>query len=142
VNISGATDPIAAGLPHRPPFIFVESVEEIEPGVQARCSKRFRKSEAFFRGHFPGNAIVPGVLLVEGLAQTAGLAVGKPGKTFLLTAIRSMKFLRPVRPDEPIDFVARKMGDIDGLVQCAVEARIGEELAVDGQIVLAEVRRF
>jgi 3-hydroxymyristoyl/3-hydroxydecanoyl-(acyl carrier protein) dehydratase len=53
-----------------------------------------------------------------------------------------MKFLRPVRPDEPIDFIARKMGDVNGLVQCAVEARIGKELAADGQIVLAEVRRF
>jgi len=76
------------------------------------------------------------------MAQTAGLAVGQPGKTFLLTAIRSMKFLRPVRPDEPIDFIARKMGYINGLVQCAVEARIGKELAVDGQIVLAEVSGF
>jgi 3-hydroxyacyl-[acyl-carrier-protein] dehydratase len=142
VNFPQTKDPIAAGLPHRPPFVFVESVEALEPGVQARCSKRFRESEPFFRGHFPGNAIVPGVLLVEGMAQTAGLAVGKPGKTFLLTAIRSMKFLRPVHPEEPINFIARKMGDIDGLVQCAVEARIGEELAVDGQIVLAEVRRF
>lgn len=142
MNVPGPTDPIAAGLPHRAPFVFVESVEALEPGVAARCAKRFRKSEPFFQGHFPGNAIVPGVLLVEGMAQTAGLAVGQPGKTFLLTAIRSMKFLRPVLPDEPIDFIARKMGDINGLVQCAVEARIGKELAVDGQIVLAEVSSF
>ena len=102
-------DPITLGLPHRPPFIFVESVDKLEAGRLAQCSKTFRKSESFFEGHFPGNAIVPGVLLVEGMAQTAGIAVGGPDKMFLLAAIRSMKFLRPVRPEEPIGFSARKL---------------------------------
>ena len=73
--------------------------------------------------------MVPGVLLVEGMAQTAGIAVGGPNKFFLLSAIRSMKFLRPVRPEEPIGFSARKLGDVGGLVQCAVEARVGEQLS-------------
>jgi 3-hydroxyacyl-[acyl-carrier-protein] dehydratase len=131
-------DPISAGLPHRAPFVFVESLQELEPGVLARCSKTFAKNETFFEGHFPGNAIVPGVLLVEGMAQTAGLAVGGPGKMYLLAGIRSMKFLRAVRPEETIGFTARKLGDIGGLVQCAVEARVGEELAAEGQIILSE----
>jgi 3-hydroxyacyl-[acyl-carrier-protein] dehydratase len=138
VNVSEAMDPISAGLPHRPPFVFVESVQELESGVCARCSKTFRKSESFFKGHFPGNAIVPGVLLIEGMAQTAGLAIGGPGKMYLLAGIRSMKFLRPVRPDEVIEFRARRLGDIGGLVQCAVEARVGEDLAAQGQIILTE----
>jgi 3-hydroxyacyl-[acyl-carrier-protein] dehydratase len=139
VNVSEAMDPISAGLPHRPPFVFVESVQELEPGVCAHCSKTFGKSESFFQGHFPGNAIVPGVLLVEGMAQTAGLAMGGPGKMYLLAGIRSMKFLRPVRPDEAIGFRARRLGDVGGLVQCAVEARVGEDLAAQGQIILTEV---
>jgi 3-hydroxyacyl-[acyl-carrier-protein] dehydratase len=134
-----AMNPISLGLPHRPPFIFVESVDKLEVGLAAECSKTFRKTESFFEGHFPGNAMVPGVLLIEGMAQTAGIAVGEPGKTFLLTAIRSMKFLRPVRPEELIGFSARKLGAIDGLVQCAVEARVGRHLAAEGQIILAEV---
>jgi 3-hydroxyacyl-[acyl-carrier-protein] dehydratase len=132
-------DPISLGLPHRPPFIFVESVERLEAGSIAECTKTFRKDESFFEGHFPGNAIVPGVLLVEGMAQTAGIAVGGPNKVFLLAAIRSMKFLRPVRPEEPIGFRATKMGDIGGLVQCSVEARVGLQLVAEGQIVLTEV---
>jgi len=139
VNVPDAIDPISAGLPHRPPFVFVESVQELEPGLLARCSMTFGKSESFFEGHFPGNAIVPGVLLVEGMAQTAGLAVGGPGKMYLLSAIRSMKFMRAIRPEEPIGFTARKLGDFGGLVQCAVEARVGEELAAEGQIILSEV---
>src|ERR1700733_3191784 len=132
-------DPISLGLPHRPPFIFIEVVDKLEPGSSAKCSKTFQKNENFFEGHFPGNAIVPGVLLVEGMAQTAGIAVGGPEKVFLLTAIRSMKFLRPVRPEEPIGFSARKLGDVGGLVQCAVEARVGQLLVAEGQIILTEV---
>src|SRR6202047_2819458 len=116
-------DPISLGLPHRPPFIFVESVVKLEAGLLSECSKTFRRSETFFKGHFPGNAIVPGVLLVEGMAQTAGIAVGGPQKLFLLAAIRSMKFLHLVRPEEPLGFRACKVGDVSGLVQFAVEAR-------------------
>src|ERR1700688_4071211 len=132
-------DPISLGLPHRPPFVFIEAVDNLEPGLTAECSKTFQKNETFFAGHFPGNAIVPGVLLVEGMAQTAGIAVGGPEKVFLLAAIRSMKFLRLVRPEEPIGFSARRLGDVGGLVQCAVEARIGQLLVAEGQIILAEV---
>ena len=132
-------DPISLGLPHRPPFVFIEVVDKLEPGLCAECSKTFRKDESFFAGHFPGNAMVPGVLLVEAMAQTAGIAVGGPDKLFLLAAIRSMKFLRPVRPEEPIAFKARKLGDVGGLVQCAVEARVGQLLVAEGQIILTEV---
>jgi 3-hydroxyacyl-[acyl-carrier-protein] dehydratase len=135
-------DPISLGLPHREPFIFVESVDKLETGLLAECSKTFSGTEPFFRGHFPGNAIVPGVLLVEGMAQTAGIAIGRPGKFFLLTAIRSMKFLRPVRPLEAIRFKAEKIGDVGGLVQCRVEARVGEGLAAQGHIVLAEAGKL
>jgi 3-hydroxyacyl-[acyl-carrier-protein] dehydratase len=131
-------DPKLYGLPHREPFIFIESVDQLEKGVFALCSKSFSAEEPFFKGHFPGNAIVPGVLLTEGMAQTAGIAAGGPGKSYLLTAIRSMKFLRPVRPGESIVFEARKVGDAGGLVQCAVLARIGKETVCEGQIILAE----
>ena len=138
-DISKMTDPISLGLPHREPFIFVESVDKLQAGLSAECSKTFLGTESFFQGHFPGNAIVPGVLLVEGMAQTAGIAIGEPGKLFLLTAIRSMKFLRPVRPLQAICFRAEKIGDAGGLVQCVVEAWVGKDLAAQGQVILAEV---
>jgi 3-hydroxyacyl-[acyl-carrier-protein] dehydratase len=134
-------DPLSCGLPHREPFIFVDSVDNLEAGRLAVCSKTFRKTDSLFDGHFPGNAIVPGVLLVEGMAQTAGIAVGAPGKMFLLAAIRSMKFLRPVRPEEPLIFRACKVGEAGGLVQCSVEARVGEDQVAEGQIVLVEASR-
>jgi 3-hydroxyacyl-[acyl-carrier-protein] dehydratase len=139
IRYDGRMDPISLGLPHREPFIFVESVNSLEAGRLAESSMTFRKTDSLFDGHFPGNAIVPGVLLVEGMAQTAGIAVGAPGKMLLLTAIRSMKFLRPVRPEEPLSFRACKVGDVGGLVQFAVEAKVGQDLVAAGQIVLTEV---
>jgi 3-hydroxyacyl-[acyl-carrier-protein] dehydratase len=130
-------DPLSLGLPHRPPFIFIDEVEKLEAGLQAEARKQFGGEEPFFQGHFPGNPIVPGVLLAEAMAQTAGIAIGGPGKTFLLTAIRSMKFLRPIRPREEIHFRAKRVGEAGGLVQCAVEARVEGELVAEGQLILA-----
>jgi 3-hydroxyacyl-[acyl-carrier-protein] dehydratase len=134
-------DPIAYGLPHRDPFIFIDSVEQLERGVYAESSKSFSGDEPFFAGHFPGNAVVPGVLLTEGMAQTAGIAVGGPDQTFLLTAIRSMKFMRVVRPRENIRFVAKKVGEVGGLVQCAVAARVGDALVAEGELILARTEK-
>ncbi|HEY4781894.1 MAG TPA: 3-hydroxyacyl-ACP dehydratase FabZ family protein [Chthoniobacterales bacterium] len=130
-------DPSSLGLPHRPPFVFIDEVEKLEIGLQAEARKRFLGEEPFFQGHFPGNPIVPGVLLAEAMAQTAGIAIGGPGKMFLLTAIRAMKFLRPIRPQEEIHFRAKRVGEVGGLVQCAVEARVQGELVAEGQLILA-----
>jgi 3-hydroxyacyl-[acyl-carrier-protein] dehydratase len=130
-------DPLSLGLPHRAPFIFIDEIEKLEAGLQAVARKQFSGEEPFFQGHFPGNPIVPGVLLAEAMAQTAGIAIGGPGKMFLLTAIRAMKFLRPIRPREEIHFRAKRVGEAGGLVQCAVEARVKGELVAEGQLILA-----
>src|SRR3954468_14157994 len=101
------------GLPHRPPFVFVKEVVNVGPGVAAECATCFDPNDPMFAGHFPGNPIVPGVILTEALAQTAGIAAAsgyaeteKP--LFLLSAIRTMKFLQAVRPGKEIDLRAEK----------------------------------
>jgi len=131
-------DPIACGLPHREPFVFIEKVVELVPAERAACSKTFSDNEPFFRGHFPGDPLVPGVILTEALAQTAGLAAGKPGKSFRLSAIKLMKFLRAVRPGETISLHALKTGEMAGLLQFRVEAKVNGEAAAEGVIVLSE----
>jgi 3-hydroxyacyl-[acyl-carrier-protein] dehydratase len=135
-------DPISLGLPHRPPFIFIDEVDNLEAGVQAEARKQFAGDEAFFQGHFPGDPIVPGVLVTEAMAQTAGIAIGGPGKSFLLTAIQAMKFLRPIRPREEIHLRAERIGEVGGLVQCVVEARIEGELVAKGQLILASAQNL
>lgn len=94
-----------------------------------------------FAGHFPGNPLVPGVILTEALAQTAGIAAasGYPENTrplFLLSAIRGMKFLRAVRPEEQIDLRAEKLAQVDSLLQFKVQASVDGVPVAEGQLVL------
>ncbi|HWB58190.1 MAG TPA: 3-hydroxyacyl-ACP dehydratase FabZ family protein [Chthoniobacteraceae bacterium] len=132
-------DPIAYGLPHREPFIFIDSVNEVQPGVSAVCVKTFRAGEPFFRGHFPGNPIVPGVILTEALAQAAGIAAGGSGKSYLLSAVKLMKFPAPARPNDEITLLAEKSGAVGGLLQFAVKATVRGEVVAEGAIILNEV---
>jgi 3-hydroxyacyl-[acyl-carrier-protein] dehydratase len=132
-------DPVALGLPHREPFIFIDTVLELVPGEAARALKLFPKEEPFFRGHFPGEPIVPGVLLAEALAQTAGIAAGKQGRGFRLTAIKGMKFFGAARPGQQIELSARKVGTAGGLWQFEVVAQTGEQRVAEGVIVLSEI---
>lgn len=132
-------DPVALGLPHRAPFIFIDEIVELRPGEFALGRKTFPPDEAFFRGHFPGEPIVPGVILTEALAQTAGIAGGGDGRAFRLTAIKSMKFPGAVRPDEQVTLRAEKRGAVGGLWQFDVIARVGERVVAEGSVVLNEV---
>ena len=126
------------GLPHRPPFVFVQKLLARDPGVSAECETTFSKSDPMFAGHFPGDPLVPGVILTEALAQTAGIAAHQEdsGMRFLLSAIRQMKFLRPVRPGEKILLRARKLGEVDQLLQFEVEAVVDGKQVATGQLVL------
>jgi len=131
--------PVAFGLPHRDPFVFIDQVIEAVPGRAATCRKVFAETEPFFRGHFPGDPLVPGVILTEALAQTAGIAAGRPGTgaSYRLSAIRQMKFLKPVRAGDEIVLAAEKAVEIAGMLQFKVTARVGEETVAEGSIVLS-----
>jgi 3-hydroxyacyl-[acyl-carrier-protein] dehydratase len=131
--------PTELGLPHRPPFLFVDTVLECIPGQRAWGQRTFQADDPVFAGHFPGNALVPGVLLTEALAQVAGIAIGRPNELYFLTAIRTMKFLRPVRPGELIDLRADQTNVLDTFHHFDVSAHVGDEIAARGQLVLVRV---
>lgn len=133
------------GLPHRPPFVFVRRLIASEPGVSAECEAQFSGDDPIFAGHFPGDPLVPGVILTEALAQTAGIAAASalPENTqprFLLSAIRQMKFFRGVLPEERIVLRAEKLGEIGQLLQFKVEAEVDGKRVAEGELVLSKTQ--
>ena len=130
------------GLPHRPPFVFVREVIACDPGKSVEARTVFDADDPMFAGHFPENPIVPGVILTEALAQAAGIAAasGYPETArplFLLSAIRTMKFLQAVRPGEQIDLQAEKIAGTETLLQFKVRASVNAAVAAEGQLVLS-----
>ena len=100
---------IAAILPHRYPFLLVDRVVEIDPGKSIVALKNVTFNEPFFTGHFPGHPVMPGVLIVEALAQTSGLLLGLSSTRaadddhiFYLAKVDNARFLKPVVPGDQL----------------------------------------
>jgi UDP-3-O-[3-hydroxymyristoyl] N-acetylglucosamine deacetylase/3-hydroxyacyl-[acyl-carrier-protein] dehydratase len=94
-------------LPHRYPFLLVDRVLELDPGHSAVAIKNVSVNEPFFRGHWPGQPIMPGVLIVEALAQAAGVLISasvplRPGRVVVLASLDGVKFRRPVVPGDQL----------------------------------------
>jgi 3-hydroxyacyl-[acyl-carrier-protein] dehydratase len=97
-------------LPHRYPFLMVDRILEINPGNKVTGIKNITINEEFFRGHFPGQPIMPGVLIIEALAQVAGVLAfhsgATPGKSVFFMSIEKAKFRRPVIPGDQLKLEA------------------------------------
>lgn len=91
-------------IPHRYPFLLIDTIEELEPGVRALGKKCISVNEPFFQGHFPGNPVMPGVLIMEALAQVGAMAIlSKPefqGKTAYFAGIDKARFRQKVVPGD------------------------------------------
>ena len=140
-----------AQLPHRAPFAFVSEVVSFEAG-ELRAAWQVRGDEDFLRGHFPGDPIVPGVLVLEALAQAAGIHLlaleaamqqddaesgGARAPRAGMLVQSEIRFRRPVRPPARIELSARSEGGLGALYRFAVEAREGNALVASGSLVLA-----
>ena len=120
-------------LPHRAPFLLIDTIEELEPGVRALGKKCVSINEPYFQGHFPGNPVMPGVLIMEALAQVGAVAIlSQPewkGRTAYFAGIDKAKFRKKVLP-----------GDVLMLEMAIIKVKgpvgIGKAVAtVDGKVV-------
>lgn len=100
------TQEIMEILPHRHPFLLIDTIEELESGVRAVGRKNVTFNEPYFAGHFPGNPVMPGVLILEALAQTGAVAIlslpENRGKTAYFAGIDKAKFKQMVRPGDTL----------------------------------------
>jgi 3-hydroxyacyl-[acyl-carrier-protein] dehydratase len=122
-------------LPHRDPFLYVDKVELAEGKILAERS--YPESEWFFKGHFPGFPVVPGVILVETMAQCGGVGVRMSGVvnagTFMFAKIREARFRRPVRPGERLDMVIENIKASPRIIHQRGTGSVGGEVAVEAE---------
>ena len=128
-------------LPHRYPFLLVDKVIELEPGKRAVGIKNVSANEPFFQGHFPDYPIMPGVLIVEALAQIAGIAVAviaeNKGKLGVFAGIDSLKFKNQVVPGDVLTLEAEILLSKMGVTKAKVKATVDGKLAAEGEIKFA-----
>ncbi len=125
-------------LPHRYPFLLVDGVVEFEPGKRIVGIKNVTTNEEFFNGHFPQRPVMPGVLLIESMAQVAGLAMlhekKHRGKIPYFTGIDHAKFRRPVIPGDQLRIevdILKFRGNV-GIVKC--QAKVDGEVSAEAQL--------
>ena len=124
-------------LPHRQPFLLIDTVEELEPGVRAVATKNVTFNEPYFAGHFPGNPVMPGVLIVEALAQTGAVAIlSQPewkGKTAYFAGIDKARCKQKVVPGDVLTLeteiikikgpigIGKAVARVNGKLACSAE---------------------
>ena len=132
-------DEIMQLLPHRFPFLMIDRVEEVEPGERAVAVKCVTVNEPHFQGHFPQTPIMPGVLITEAFAQTAGIVAlsaheDLAGKTVFLLGLDKVRFRKPVRPGDRLIITAEKQAVSRGIWTFKVVATVDGVKVADGGV--------
>ena len=134
-------DVIETIIPHRDPFLFLDEVVELEPGARVLARKRVREDEWFFPGHFPERPIMPGVIIVEALAQAGAVAVlsveENRGKLALFAGIDGVRFKRIVEPGDELTLECELETVRGPIGKGRATARVGEQLAARGTLLFA-----
>ncbi len=125
-------------IPHRKPFLFIESCTIIERGKIGESFRTFDENEYFFEGHFPNNPIVPGVVIIEAMAQTAGVVVSEnltkdDNKSVLFMSINKAKFRKPVLPNYRIKFYVEMTNNVKNVYKFIGKAYYDDALVSEAE---------
>jgi 3-hydroxyacyl-[acyl-carrier-protein] dehydratase len=133
-------------LPHRYPFLLVDRVLECTPFETIKALKNVTITEPFFQGHFPGKPIMPGVLILEAMAQATGLlafhshqARSQTKNLYYLVGVDKARFKRPVEPGDQLILVAQMQRRIRGIFKFAATAHVGTELVARAEFMTTEM---
>jgi 3-hydroxyacyl-[acyl-carrier-protein] dehydratase len=147
--MNSGSDPLQSALsflPHGREFRFVDRLLSLTPGTEGVGEYRVRGDEPFLRGHFPGEPLLPGVLLVEAAAQLAGVVAQSdpaipPMPGLKLTALRSVKILGTARPGEIVRLAVRVTGRLGNLLQARAQAVVGGNVVMTAELTLSGGQR-
>jgi len=137
---------IEAILPHREPFLLIDEVLELEPGERVVALKRVREDEWYLRGHFPGRPVMPGVLIVEAMAQVSaiglhGVVPEQEKKILYLSAVDRCKFRRPVVPGDQLRIEAEILNLRSRICKCRAVATVDGRVCAEAELLSTLVDR-
>ena len=138
-------DDIKKYLPHREPFLFIDEVVDIKDNQIIHAKKIISKDEYFLEGHFPGNPIFPGVILIEALGQASGILgftkmnkTPEEGSIYVLAGVDKVRFRRRVRPGDTIDLFSKVISEKRGIWKFDCKAEFNSEVVCTATILCAD----
>ena len=143
--MSIAKDDILKYLPHRDPFLFVDEVLEINEGMDIHAIKRLSGDEDYFKGHFPNNPVMPGVIIIEALAQASGILgfrtmIMTPveGSIYVFAGVDKVRFRKRVGPGDDIHLYSKILNEKRGIWKFESRAEVDSELVCSATILCAD----
>jgi 3-hydroxyacyl-[acyl-carrier-protein] dehydratase len=143
--MSGIHDDIFKYLPHREPFLFVDEVMDINKGSDIHAIKRLTGEEDYFRGHFPNNPVMPGVIIIEALAQASGILgfqtmdkTPEEGSIYVFAGVDKVRFRRRVGPGDDIHLYSKILNEKRGIWKFECRAEVDNEIVCSATILCAD----